>query len=164
MGHKHSQPQPIESTDKPSTPAAVIPAESLPRVILPPEGELPPQPAHLLSGIQRIGDHPHVRCVVGGRVMTVELTDYDETNDTLSGVAKTVVHLDSGEPDVVTHAIRGLRPYPQPLRGDRAVDFQYVLCGQDESPLLNIANANAHAAQPSSGVAIGSDDESKGNN
>lgn len=82
-----------------------------------------------------------VRACIGGHMATVFLTDYDESNGTYDGLL--VRNRSMNTSDTVPHleAVHGLRAYPYEARPDYA--FQFVHPGNDESVLINIAQANA---------------------
>lgn len=82
-----------------------------------------------------------VRALIGGHMSTVFLTDYDSSSDSYWGEAhRNFAMGDKALPVVIS--IRGLRPYPYIQRPDYA--FQFVLPGENEQPLLDIAAKNAH--------------------
>lgn len=85
-----------------------------------------------------------VRAHIGGHMATVFLTDYEQASDSYWGEAhrnrKT-----GDEKTPVVESVRGLRPYPYTSRPDYA--FQFVLPGEDEQPLLDIAQGNVRPGQ-----------------
>lgn len=99
---------------------------------------LPPQPATLRAGIALIGQGP-VRVLIGGHMQTVFLTDYDESSNTYDGLAIRCHSGESSDKLPVLTPVHGLRPYD----GASNKDFQFVIPGVDESPLINLAQANA---------------------
>lgn len=115
-----------------------------------------------------------VRCVVNGVVDTVHIDNYDSSNDTYIGICfteeksiiKTFLNAGKGAlgagPDVVISLplkVKGLRRYPFAARPN--ADFQYVLPGEDEQPLIDIATANSSRPTTPSG---GDGSESGGTN
>lgn len=138
MGHGHNkhdkpaEPDPVHNLPQGGPPAGSIPTQ---------ESTLPPQSADL-QGAHGILGRP-VRAVVGGRVMTVFLVDYDVGSGTYNGIAGTVVALDVDQVGVQWRPVYGLRAYPYVERP--AYSFQFVWPGQDESPIINIAQHNAVA-------------------
>lgn len=102
---------------------------------LQPQQPLAPQPAGMRAGQSLLGKA--VRALIGGRMQTILLTDYDQSSDSYWGEA---VRCNPGEGDekVPIHtAVSGLRPYPYADRPDYS--FQFVEPGADESVLINIA-------------------------
>ena len=91
-----------------------------------------------------------VRALVGGRMMTVILTDYDSSSSSYNGVAITVgksldVATNPGNVNGIEfRPVRGLREYPYTERPSYA--FQFVYPGDDESVLLSIGQTNADNA------------------
>lgn len=122
-----NKPQPQKPARRPDVPR---PTEVNP---------LPPQSDELRKGQSLLGSH--VRASIGGHMLTIELTDYDVSNNTYFGLAVRCRSIDSSEQVPVFHAVKGLRPYPYDL--SPKADFQFVLPGEDESVLINIAQANA---------------------
>ena len=93
------------------------------------------------------------RMLVGGRMMTVFLTDYEPSSDSYYGEAHTNRSIDVGDADKapLVRKVTGARPYPTLDRPDYS--FQFVELGEDEQPLLDIAIGNlpsnrAPEAQP----------------
>jgi hypothetical protein len=92
------------------------------------------------------------RMLVGGRMMTVFLTDLDTSSDSFNGFAVTVgKSLDTDQAKqagfingIEFRPVRGARPYPYSERPNYA--FQFVEMGEDESPLLAIGQANVGTA------------------
>lgn len=85
------------------------------------------------------------RALVGGHMCTIFLTDYDVSNDTYFGEAHRNRKMGDEKTPVVT-SVTGLRPYPYADRPD--VAFQFVECGENEQPLLDIAEGNAAHHRP----------------
>lgn len=80
------------------------------------------------------------RALIGGHMQTIFLTDYHIDNDTYDGEAHRNRKTGDEQTPVVT-SVTGLRPYPYAERPDYS--FQFVECGEDEQPLLDIADKNA---------------------
>lgn len=119
-----------ESTLQPRRPDVPRPSEVKP---------LPRQSNELLKGQARLGER--VRASIGGHMVTIFLTDFDVSNGTYFGLAVRCRSMDSSEQVPVFHAVKGLRPYP--YEASPNADFQFVLPGENESVLINIAQANA---------------------
>jgi hypothetical protein len=82
-----------------------------------------------------------VRLLLGGRMMTGFLIDYDESSDSYNGIAFSVgKSIDVSDPQPIERTFRGARKYPYAERPNYA--FQFVFPGEDEQPLLNIAQGN----------------------
>jgi hypothetical protein len=81
-----------------------------------------------------------VRAQIGGHRVSVVLTDYDESSDSYHGEAHRNYSMNTGEQTPVVESVHGLRPYPYSARPDYA--FQFVLPGEDEQPLIDIAQRN----------------------
>lgn len=103
---------------------------------------LPPMDGVLLLKLAELGNR--VRMLIGGRMMTVELTDYEIDSDTYDGEAHSNRKLDQESLPIVRD-VHGIVFYPHPTRPDYA--FQAVRPGQDESVLINIANASIATRQ-----------------
>jgi len=84
-----------------------------------------------------------VRANIGGHMTTILLTDYDDSDDSYFGLAIRCRSMNSNEKPPVFEAVPGLRQYPTADRPDYS--FQFVVAGEDESPLLAIAQKNADA-------------------
>lgn len=108
---------------------------------LQPHAELPPQSSELKLAQALLGQP--VRALVGAHMTTVFLTDVE--GDSYHGLAVRCRSFDAKDfvPDF--EAVHGLRRYPTLDRPNYA--FQFVLPGEDEAPLVNIANRylQAHA-------------------
>jgi hypothetical protein len=99
-----------------------------------------------------------VRGMVGGRMMTILLTDYDVSSDSYDGVAITLKQLDSNSStlteqigqllhgDVLIRPARGYRQFPYTTRPDYVK--QFVLVGEDEQPLIDLAQADVDKNHP----------------
>lgn len=98
---------------------------------------LPPMDAAILLKHKELGGD--VRMLVGGRMMTVRLTDYEADSDTYDGSGESNRKLDQ-ETLPIVRDVHGIVFFPHPTRPDYA--FQCVRCGEDESVLINIANAS----------------------
>jgi hypothetical protein len=93
-----------------------------------------------------------VRMLVGGRMMSVWLSDWDSSSSSYNGFAVTVgKSLDTDQSKqagfingIEFRPVRGARPYPYSERPNYA--FQFVEVGDDESPLLAIGQANVGTA------------------
>lgn len=134
MKHKHDE----NSVN--TQPITVTPAQI--NEALGPHPDLPPQ-SEELKRIQSLFGTP-VRAVTGPRVETVILTDFDggKYNGAAIRVGKT---LDTNDPIISVAPVIGLSRYPDETRPNEI--FQYVLPGEDEAPLINIAEHNRpHAA------------------
>lgn len=89
-----------------------------------------------------------VRAVAYSRVSTVWLSDYEASNDTYNGFAVTVgKSLGGTDPKLQQRGVKGLRPYP--YAANPKADFQFIMPGEDESPLNDIALASTPGQQPS---------------
>lgn len=103
---------------------------------------LPSMNGALLLKLAELGNR--VRVLIGGRMMTVELTDYEVDSDTYDGEAHSNRKMDQESLPIVRD-VHGIVFFPHPTRPDYA--FQCVRPGQDESVLINIANASIAARQ-----------------
>lgn len=86
------------------------------------------------------------RMLVGGRMLTVKLTDWEEADQTYYGSSETNRSLDNDVELPQVKSLTGLRPYPYAARPDYA--FQFVAPGEDESVLLAIGQGNATPPVP----------------
>lgn len=100
---------------------------------------LPGQPEELLLAQSWLG-HP-VRASIGGHMATIFLTDFDIESQSYHGLLVRNRSMDVADKVPHFEAVHGLRPYPYAERPDYA--FQFITPGQDESILINIAQANA---------------------
>jgi hypothetical protein len=78
-------------------------------------------------------------------MLTVILSNWDEVNNTYWGKVVNANPAEGPTPFKDGDYISGLRQYPYTARPNYA--FQFVLCGEDESVLVNIAHANIVARQ-----------------
>lgn len=85
-----------------------------------------------------------VRAFIAGRMQTVFLTDFDPNDETFHGFAARSFDAQGQQLPILT-PVHGLRPYPYNERPDYS--FQFVICGEDESVLLDIANRNSRLPQ-----------------
>jgi hypothetical protein len=99
---------------------------------------LPPQPPELLAGQVLLGKP--VRAMIGGHMSTIFLTDYEADSETYDGLLIRCRSMDTNDKTPDLKAVTGLRAYPYTARPDYA--FQFILPGEDESVLINIANAS----------------------
>jgi hypothetical protein len=89
------------------------------------------------------------RMLVGGRMMSVWLSDFDASSGSYNGFAVTVgksldVAKNPGNLNGIEfRPVRGARPYPYTERP--SYSFQFVEMGEDEAPLLAIGQGNADA-------------------
>jgi hypothetical protein len=83
-----------------------------------------------------------VRMQLEGHLTTVFLTDYDESSDSYYGESHRNFSMNMGEKLPVVNPVRGLRPYPYTFRPNYA--FQFVLPGEDEQVLIDIAQGNVN--------------------
>jgi len=129
---KAKQPQPSQPA-MPGVPATV------PRPTPEQTGQTAPFTGEQKSPLALLGKA--VRASIGGHMATIILTDYDLSDATYDGLL--IRNRSMNSTDVVPHfeAVHGLRPYPYAARPNYA--FQFVLPGEDESVLINIAQANA---------------------
>ena len=78
-----------------------------------------------------------VRGLVGEHMTTILLTDYDEVTDSYSGEGHRNITASGLETLPVVTSVHGFRRYPYEARPDYA--FQFVLIGEDEQPLRDLA-------------------------
>lgn len=81
-----------------------------------------------------------VRMQIRGHRTSVLITDYDSVKDVYHGEAHRNYSMNTGEKTPVVFTVNNIVPFPYTKRPDYA--FQFVLCGEDEQPLIDIANGN----------------------
>lgn len=82
-----------------------------------------------------------VRMQIGGHAVTVLITDYNLSNDSYHGELHRNISMNTGEKTPVVQSVHGIKMYPFEPQPKYA--FQAVRCGEDEQPLLDIAQFNA---------------------
>jgi len=163
---KHQQPeQAQETTQETKKPPQSPPASGLEGMDIPPDQikrptevvELPPQPKELKDAQALLGKP--VRASIKSHQMTVFLTEYDESNQTYSGIGIRNVSMNAGDTLPHFESVQGLRRYPYAERPDYA--FQFVTPGEDEAPIINIAQKNS--VRPRGGEQAGDQGEQGSN-
>lgn len=141
MGHKHDRDavQPTSPLNKPADPPVPITQENIDQAFASSiaAGELPPDSEAMKAGHALLGRGVRVNIA---RMQTVILSNYDLVTDTYWGK---IINANRGEgpaPFQDGEYVPGLRRYPYAARPDYA--FQFVLPGEDESVLVNIAHGN----------------------
>ena len=100
-------------------------------------GHIPPDSEEMKKGHSLLGRG--VRACLG-RMQTVVLSNYDLVTDTYWGGVENANPAEGDEAFQDGQKVSGLRRYPYAARPDYA--FQFVLPGEDESVLVNIAKDN----------------------
>lgn len=105
-------------------------------------GELPPDSEEMKAGHSLLGRGVRIN---QARMLTVILSNYDLATDTYWGKVINANPAEGSSPFKDGDNVPGLRKYPYTVRPDYA--FQFVMCGEDESVLVNIAHANLVAKE-----------------
>ncbi len=142
MGHKHQDEQqgvePTQGQVEQSVALGVAAAD------------LPPDSEEMRKGHALLGRGARVNIA---RMLTVVLSNYDLTTNTYWGKVINANKAEADAPFKDGDYVPGLKRYPWTANPKDA--FQFVLCGEDESVLVNIANQNIRDRQPTEVVSEG---------
>lgn len=100
-------------------------------------GQMPPDSEEMKAGHALLGRGVRVNIA---RMQTVILSNYDEVTDTYWGKIVNANRAEGPTPFQDGEYVPGLRRYP--YAAEPNYSFQFVLPGEDESVLINIAHNN----------------------